>query len=255
MEAKTKQEIYKMIFYGQVTDAEKILLETKASQCLLALAYTIHNKTEEAEEAWVTCDRNNQDAIEQQAYEEMMMIRALRQTGRESALEQAAKIVETFPNASVANYFLAQSALKRRKWDIALGHYQKIMQIYPDNDGLLLDAARALFFLNKNSDALEHAKRAKASLRQRLYMMLIPLGRPVTRLVVLFAVFLFFVITGLNFYVYMAFMLLMTISFLVSLRKDTLVSANILYMGTFSTAIWLLSWLFDHWVWSLMQGR
>jgi hypothetical protein len=71
-----KHQIYKMIFYGQVTDAERILLEAKSSPALLALAYTIHNKTEEAEKAWLASDQNNQDAIEQQAYEEAAKLKA-----------------------------------------------------------------------------------------------------------------------------------------------------------------------------------
>ncbi len=65
-----------MIFYGRVTDAEKILLETGLSPALLALAYLMHGKTKEAEEAWKASEQSNQEAIEQQAYEEAAKLKA-----------------------------------------------------------------------------------------------------------------------------------------------------------------------------------
>ncbi|MFZ5883756.1 MAG: tetratricopeptide repeat protein [Chloroflexota bacterium] len=245
MNTELKQQIYKMIFYGHITNAEKILSGDLAlSPCLLALVYAIQNKTKQAEEILLDARGRNCDAIDQLACEEAEMIIAFAKTGTSSALAKATKIIESHSNAAVAHYFVAQNALQQRMWDVALKHYQNILQLYPDNDGLLLDIAKVLFFLKKNNTALDYAQRAKPSLRQKMYKILIPLGRPIPRVTALLAIFGLFVITGVNPFIYIWLIVLMGIVFFANFRKDMLISSSALYLATFSTIIWL----FIHWV-------
>lgn len=246
MTTEIKQRIYKMIFYGHVTDAEKILSENPTlSPCLLALVYAVQNKTRHVKEILEANGRNYPDAIDQLACEEANMILISVKTGPSSALDLAAKIVEKHHNAAIANYFIAQNALKQHKWDIAFEHYQNIIEIYPDNDGLLLDVAEVLVFQKKSSIALKYVESAKVSLRQRLYKILIlSLGKPLSRVMTLLVISGLFVITGLNAYVYIGFLAMMSVGFLASFKRDLLVSSSIIYLTAFGTIIWLLF----HWM-------
>jgi len=248
MNTEIKQRIYKMIFYGQVTDAEKILSGAPAlSPCLLALAYSIQGKIKQAKEILDISSQNDSDVIDCMACEETEMLISVKMM-TPSTLERAEKIIEAYPNAAIANYFISQDALKRKKWSVALMHYQNIARVYPDCDGLLLDIAKALFLLKKSDSALEYTKRAKISLRQVLYRILIPLGKPLPRIVMLLTIFLLLAATGFNVYVYIGLVTLIVVGFFASFRRDVLISSAFLYLGTFSTLIWF----FSRWVWSLM---
>lgn len=249
MNTELKQQIYKMIFYGHVTDAEKILLEDlRLSPCLLALVYAIQNKTKQAEEILLDIKGLSYNSmIDQLACEEAEMVIASLRAETSSALARATKIVETYPNAAIANYFVAHNASRQRRWDVALKHYQDILYLYPDNDGILLDIAKALFFLKKNSIALDYAKRAKASLRQRLYKILIPLGRPIPRVMALLVIFGLFVFTGLSPFIYIGFIVLMGTVFGANFRKDLLISSSALYLAIFGTIIWFFSYWVKSW--------
>lgn len=247
-----KQQVYKMIFDGKVLDAEKLLLEeVNLSPCLLALIYAIKNKNNQAKEILKTINnRLELDTIDQLACEEAEL--AINSTEADSIdmLLQAEKIVKIYQDAAIANYFLAKNTMKQRKWDKALGYYMNAMRICPDNDGLLLDVAKVLFFLKKSSEAMDYVKRATPSLRQRLYLFLIPLGKPVVRVIVLLVILGLFVATRLNVYVYVGFIALMGIGFLLSFVRDSLISSSFLYVGAFGTIIWF----FSRWAWWLMQG-
>lgn len=242
---QNKEQIYKMIFDGKALAVEEILLSMpNYSPCLLSLAYLIQNKIQSAEQILRTVIQPDLDLIDQLAYEESSMILSFKNIQSVAALAQAQKIIEAYPNASFARYFLARNARKQRSWGKALDHYEKLVAIYPDNDSLLLDVAEVMVFLKKSALALDYVIRAKPSARQRSYKILIPLiGTTLSRLIIFLIVLGFVLVVDINNYTSIGFMILTAILCWIA-RKDLLISFGFLYLG--------IVWLLSLWIRSLM---
>lgn len=247
---KIELDMYEALVYrdeeGILQRIEMAAEQGRISTEILALAYAVSGKISQAKEVLVSARKNNENLF---ALETKMLLEISRRKIPE-AMALANKILDKYPNAAFARYFLASMAIREKKFQVALGHCQTFLQHYPKHNNVTLRMSETLAYLKRYQEAIQHAKQCKPSLEQRLLVLLIPSVLPRYRLMFLL---LGVLAAALNLHISVLVVVLFTlfIGILISLRKGRgiLIPDRLFFLGAMVT----LSWFLGRWVWWFLQ--
>lgn len=245
-------DLYQVLVYrrqgGILPCIEIAATHGEVSKPFLSLAYAAFGEMSKAENILDSLDKGEETLFELEA----KMLLAISRHKRPEAITLAYKILDKYPNAAFARYFLASNAIREKRPQETLDHCQIFLQHYPGHDNVTLQMSETLAYLKKYQQSMQYAKQCKPGLKQKLYVLLIPSVFPRYRLVLLF---LGILAAAVELHVLVLIIILLTLvaGIAISLLKDngTLIPARLLYLGMMVT----ISWWFGHWVWSLMQGK
>ncbi len=246
---KIELDMYKALVYRDkeiLSHIEMAAGQGRISKELLSLAYAVFGKISWAEDVLTLVGENDESLFALEA----KLLLAISHRNLTEAITLSNEILDKYPNAAFARYFLASIATREKKFQSALEHYQTFLQYYPNHDNVTLRMSEALTYLKKYQEAMNYAKQCKPSLEQKLHVLLIPSVFPRYRLMVLLLGVLAAAV-NLHISVLIVVLLALFTGVLISLRKGkgTLIPNRLFFLGVIVT----LSWFFGHWVWSLQK--
>lgn len=241
--------LYQTLVYHENADVlsniETIAAQGRISKSLLSLAYATFGKIDQSEHILRSLDENAGNLFELEA----KMLLLLYRRKRIEAITLAVDILNKYPMAAFARYVLATDAIRKERPEESANHCKIFLEYYPKHDNVTLQLAEALAYTRNYQQSLEYVKQCKPSLKQRLYLLLIPSVLPKYRFI-LVLVGILAAALGLPMLVLVSILLTLFLGILISVLKykGTLIPTRLFYLAIMIT----ISWWFGHWVWSLM---
>lgn len=241
-------KLYRALVYHDVDvllNIEAFASQGKISKSLLSLAYATFGKINQSEHILSSLDQSTKDLFEL----ETKMLLLLYRRKRIEATTLAMDILDKYPKAAFARYFMATDAIRKKRPEESANHCKIFLEYYPKHDNVTLQLAEALAYMKKYEQSLEYVKQCKPSLKRRLYLVLIPSVLPQNRFILVLAGILASVV-GLPMFVLDFMLLTLFLGIVISVLKykGTLIPTRLFYLAIMIT----ISWWFGHWVWSLM---
>lgn len=240
--------LYNRLVYRQdnvLSDIEVVAKQGKVSAELSILAHAVLGKTELTESPGL----NEQSLFALEA----KMLTFKFHNKYHDALLLASEIVKKYPMAGFARYLLASNGLRNKRPQETVEHSLIFLQHYPQHENAIFLLAEGLAYLRQYREAMTWIKRCKSSLKQRLYLIMVPSVLPKYRFLLLL-VGIFLAVIKLNALVLLVAILLLLVGAVTSMfaYKGTLIPARLLYW----ILMLLASWGFGRWVlYLLMAGQ
>lgn len=242
-------KLYQALVYHEnaniLSNIEALAVQGKIPKSLLSLAYATFGKVAQSEDILNLLDENNTDIFELEA----KMLLLLYRHKRIEAMTLAMDILDKYPNAAFARYFLATDAIRKKKPEESANHCKIFLEYYPKHDNVTLQLAEALAYMRRYQQSLEYVKQCKPSIKRMLYLLLIPSVLPKYRFMLVLAGILAAAL-GLPTFVLVFILLIFFVGIVISVLKykGTLIPARLFYLAMMIT----ISWWFGYWVWSLI---
>jgi tetratricopeptide (TPR) repeat protein len=210
----------------------------------LALAYALQRNLKRSREILDLSIAKSERTIQPSKIRCEAQLILLEYLGKKVDAEKLAiQILQNYPESYFSHSFLANLAITNREYHNALSHYNKILEVYPEHDKVILNIAMTMV-LNKNkyNDALMYRQRARPSFRRTMQLMFIPLGNKLVRFLWLVTIVSLFLIPHVGSYIFAGLIAILLILLFFSLRKvDIVVTTRIIFL-LFST---MLIFVFD----------
>jgi tetratricopeptide (TPR) repeat protein len=221
--------------------------------CYSALLYAAQNNAAEARKVLRQVDEKHKDHSCSLVLEANALIYYAEREFN-AARDFALRAVTENLQSVFAQSTLARLAIFEKRYAEALQCYQKILEAYPENKGILLDMAET-YFLNKNfGEAKRYIDMAKPSARKTLYKFFLSFNSFKTRFVWMLLV----LASVANPYVLFVLYILTTAAFLYVFvrfgykKGDTLIARRSLYIQAVHTVLFALAGCV--WVGILLEG-
>ncbi len=244
-----ERNLYQTLVYHENADVlsniEVVGAQGKISRSLLSLAYATFGKIDQSERILNSLDKSTENLFEL----ETKMLLLLYRRKRIEAMTLAMDILNKYPMAAFARYFLAIDAIRKKRPEESANHCKIFLEYYPKHDNVTLQLAEALAYMRRYQQSLEYVKQCKPSLKQRLYLILIPSVLPKYRFILVLAGILAAAL-GLPMFVLTSILLMLFLGIVISVLKykGTLIPTRLFYLAIMIT----ISWWFGHCVWALM---
>lgn len=161
--------------------------------------------------------------------------------------EHAKQALELSQRAFFARYLLARLATWKRDFGLGIEYYRTILEFYPQHSSTLLDLAEALIASKGNyREILGYVAQAKVSLRRTMYLVLIPLGKPLARLLWAFTTLALFSIPKIGTFLFGLISILIVLAGIITLIRvkwDALIISRLVGLQGVTTLVWLLTWI------------
>jgi|GEM_PF-1726404 len=238
--------IYNKIFNGELTGAKETL--AKGASCLLALWYVVSGEVRRAEEIINNMPTTALNEMEQQIYLETKTLVKYARGLISEAEALAQQIVMKYPGAAFATYLLAQIAWKNRNFDLAFEHYRQLVNRYPQNEGLLFEIARTCIAMKNPRCALEYLDHARPSVRKKMYMSLLSVSGPMSRILMSFAIVILALISGFRFWLISTLVgAILIFALVVGFRmRDWFLLARLVGVAVFVLLAWMIVFVIFH---------
>ncbi|HXF90849.1 MAG TPA: hypothetical protein VNJ29_02850 [Candidatus Nitrosotenuis sp.] len=241
--------LYQTLVYhenaGVLSNIETAAAQGKISKSLLSLAYAVFGKIEQSEHILNSLEESAENLFEL----ETKMLLLLHRRKRIEAMVLAMDILNKYPMAAFARYFLGTDAIRKKRPEESANHCKIFLEYYPKHDNVTLQLAEALAYMRRYQQSLEYVKQCKPSLKHKLYLLLIPSVLPKYRFILVLAGIPAAAL-GLPMLVLVSILLILFLGILISVLKykGTLIPTRLFYLAIMI----IISWWFGHWVWSLM---
>lgn len=244
------KDIYKDIFFkhvkGDIEKKENQYPATEHWQCYVALNYASEAKLVKAQKILTHLDDKNHYCS---IVLETKTLIAYFSRNKTDVHFFGLEALKTNQKAVFAYAVLARVALSQKQETKAIEYYEKILSVYPEHDGILLNMAD---ILHKKKETLhlakEYVNQAKPSLRRSLYQLLLPILSMRVRFKWLIPVILILIIPTLGKWFYIVTTLLIFSGIVWAAKKYYLLIVNqLLIMQLVHSFFWVMV-LFFKWL-------